>query len=364
MSLRAIFIKHTLHFRFEAGTSRGVLTQKDSYFIKIYDHQQPELFGLGECAPLKGLSLDYRPDFEMRLLHICENFNNLDLEVFSWNLGIILEQVIDPEFPSVVFGFEMALLDYMNGGRRMVFDNAFSRSERSIEINGLVWMGNKQQMIAQIDEKLEAGYNTLKLKIGALRFEQELACLEHIRQRFSPEQIVIRVDANGAFSVSEVYQKLHQLAEFSLHSIEQPIKAGQHEIMAELCQDTPLPIALDEELIGYQDYMDKFKLLKTINPQYIVLKPTLLGGFLQSRQWIEIANRLKIGWWITSALESNVGLSAIAQFTAEFNNSLPQGLGTGQLYHNNIEGPLSISQGKIQYLEGQPWHYEYLREIL
>lgn len=355
MSLKAVFTKHTLDFKFEAGTSRGVLTHKDSYFVKIFDHENPSMFGLGECSPLKDLSIDDRPDFDLQLLSICENFNTLDLEVYPWNLSIILDQVLDKSFPSIVFGFETAMLDLMNGGKRVVFNNAFAKADRTININGLVWMGNRDFMLKQIDEKLEAGYDTIKMKVGAIDFKKECEILAYIRERYDESKITLRVDANGAFSIHEVLYKLQKLSEFKLHSIEQPIKQGNEDLMAELCQNTPIPIALDEELIGIREYTDKYKLLKKIMPQYIILKPTLLGGFQQCREWIENANRLKIGWWVTSALESNVGLNAITQFTAEFNNVMPQGLGTGQLYHNNIPSPLEISNGKIFHNTQNVW---------
>ena len=364
MSLKAVFTKHTLDFKFEAGTSRGVLTHKDSYFVKIFDSENTAVFGLGECSPLKGLSLDDRPDFDLQLLSICENFNTLDLEVYPWNLSIILDQVLDKKFPSVVFGFETALLDLMNGGKRNVFNNGFAKTERTIDINGLVWMGSKDFMLKQIDEKLAAGYDTIKMKVGAIDFKKELEVLSNIRNRYDESQITLRVDANGAFSVHEVIEKLEQLSKFNLHSIEQPIKQGNEDLMAELCHITPIPIALDEELIGIREYTDKYKLLKKIMPQYIILKPTLLGGFQQCREWIENANRLKIGWWMTSALESNVGLNAITQFTAEFNNPLPQGLGTGQLFHNNIPSPLEISAGKILHNSSQAWDLSVLEFLV
>lgn len=355
MPLKAAFQSHILQFRFEAGTSRGVLTEKTSWFIKIFDTDSPTIFGIGECSPLKGLSIDHKPDFENNLHEICELFNDLDLEIFEWNLQIILDQLTENDWPSVRFGFETAMRDFMNGGRRVIFDNDFSQKQKQIAINGLIWMGDSAAMLQQIDEKLEAGYSTLKLKIGAIDFKQECAILANIRQRFSASDITIRVDANGAFEPNITLEKLKILSDFDLHSIEQPIKHGQIELMAELCQQTPLPIALDEELIGSFDYAQKRKLLKTIQPQFIILKPTLLGGFNHCREWIETAQRLDIGWWITSALESNIGLNAIAQFTAEFNNSLPQGLGTGQLFTNNIESPLEINKGYLSYNQAVEW---------
>lgn len=362
MSLRADYLKYTLQFRFEAGTSRGTLTQKETYIIRIADDENQSVVGYGECGPLKGLSLDDRPDFEEQLGQICQYFNKLDLQLFAWNVPIILNQLISQQFPSILFGFETAMLDYLSGGHRIIYSNEFARGQRTIPINGLIWMGDRSFMLRQIEEKLTEGYTTLKLKIGAIDFEQECALLAHIRSRFSPEQITLRVDANGAFAPDEVTAKLERLAGFQLHSIEQPIRANQTDLMAELCRTTPLPIALDEELIGHMEYVDKFRLLKKIQPQYIILKPTLLGGLRHCDEWIELAGRLNIGWWITSALESNIGLNAVAQYTAQLRNSLPQGLGTGQLYQNNFNSPLRIENGDLCYDLSQPWNLSVLQE--
>jgi len=356
MALVSDYLKYTLRFRFEAGTSRGVLTEKDSYIVRIYDDENPMVMGLGECGPLRGLSLDDQPDFEQRLGDLCRYFSKLDLQLFSWNVPIVLNQLIGQELPSVLFGFETAMLDYLSGGQRIIADNDFVRGVRSLPINGLVWMGDAPFMQRQVEEKLAAGYTTLKLKIGAINFEQELALLASIRERFTAEQITLRVDANGAFSPDEAMDKLTRLSAFQLHSIEQPIHAGNHDFMAELCRHSPLPIALDEELIGHMEYVDKFRLLKKIQPQFVVLKPTLLGGLRHADEWIELANRLNIGWWITSALESNIGLNAIAQYTAKYRHLLPQGLGTGQLYHNNFDSPLHTENGQISYKPGEQWN--------
>lgn len=355
MSLKADYLKYTLHFRFEAGTSRGTLTRKDSYLIRLSDSASSTVVGYGECGPIQGLSLDDRPDFEEQLSQICRYFNELDLQLFPWNIPIILNQLISQQFPSILFGFETAMLDFLSGGQHIIRDTEFVAGQRAIPINGLVWMGSREFMYAQIQEKLAAGYTTIKLKIGAIDFEQECGLLAYVRDRFSPEQITLRVDANGAFSPDEVMTKLERLAQYGLHSIEQPIKAGQSELMADLCRQSPVPIALDEELIGHMEYVEKFRLLKKIQPQYIILKPTLLGGLRHCDEWIELAGRLSIGWWVTSALESNIGLNAVAQYTAQFKNLLPQGLGTGQLYHNNFDSPLSISQGTLRYDLTQPW---------
>ena len=358
MSLKADYLKYTLHFRFKAGTSRGSLTEKTSYVIRLYDDENPAVVGYGECGPLQGLSYDDRPDFEDQLSHNCQEFSELDLQLFSWNVSIVLNQLISSQFPSILFGFETAMLDYLAGGRRVIHASDFTDGRRTLPINGLVWMGSPEFMRQQIEEKIQAGYTTLKLKIGALDFGQECDLLAMVRERFTPQQITLRVDANGAFSPTEAMPKLERLATYGLHSIEQPIRAGQPDLMAELCRHSPVPIALDEELIGQMEYVYKYRLLKKIQPQFIILKPTLLGGMRHCDEWIELAGRLNIGWWLTSALESNIGLNAIAQYTAQFRNLLPQGLGTGQLYQNNVDSPLVIEQGQLRYNPALPWNLD------
>jgi O-succinylbenzoate synthase len=355
MPLKIAFKPYTFLFKKEAGTSRGVMTERKSWMLRVTDDEQPGVEGYGECAPLPGLSFDDIPDFETQLTSVCELFNELDLEVFPFNLSIILEQIIPEHLPSARFGIETTLLDYMNGGKRIIYPNAFTNAGRGILMNGLIWMGSYDDMLAQVEQKLAQGFSTLKMKVGAIDFEQELRILDSIRGRFSKDEITLRVDANGAFSPQDVNEKLERLAKFDLHSIEQPIKAGQHDLLATVCESSPVPVALDEELIGIFDYREKFALLKKVQPPYIILKPGLLGGFQHTKEWIEIANRLNIGWWITSALESNIGLNAIAQFTANFKNELPQGLGTGQLYHNNFGSPLNIQNGHLFYDINAKW---------
>lgn len=330
--LQAKWHKHVLQFRTPAGTSRGVLQDKPTYFIKAWNSETPTIVGTGECSTIINLSYDHRPNFEETLDEVCRNINSLpDLT----------------EWPSINFGVEMALLDLANGGNQILIPSAFTRGEQTILINGLIWMGDEAFMQQQVQEKIEQGYRCIKLKIGALDFEKELAILRAIRNDFSPDEIELRVDANGAFAVEDAPSKLQQLAELQLHSIEQPIKQGQHEAMAQLCATSPLPIALDEELIGY--FGNKEELLTHIKPQYIILKPSLLGGFAQCNQWIAAAEKHGIGWWATSALESNIGLNAIAQWVFTKNNTLPQGLGTGQLYSNNVESRLFIQNGTLGY---------------
>lgn len=363
MPLLVDYFKHTLDFRFEAGTSRGVLTHHDVYFLKVINTEPDtgrsksapsEIFGLGEASPLPNLSVDYS-DFETNLQKVCSLFNKLDLEVFSWNLNLLVDQLVDKRLPCLRFGLETALLDLLNGGRRVVFRNDFVRGKRQLAINGLIWMGDRAAMLRQVEEKLASGYTTVKLKIGAIDFDEECRVIESIRQRFSPSRVTLRVDANGAWAPDDARRKLRELSRFGLHSIEQPIQPRQPEAMSELCRTSPVPVALDEELIGVSDYVEKFRLVKQLAPAFLILKPTLLGGFQSCREWIEIANRLQLKWWLTSALESNVGLSAIGQFAAEFNNPLPQGLGTGQLYHNNIPAPLRTMAGQLRYQPGQSW---------
>ena len=362
MLLQIAFQPYHLDFKKQAGTSRGVLTQKVSWVIQVWDQDHPEVRGMGECGPLPGLSVDDVPDFEMHLQAICEVFNSLELEVYPYNLNIILQVLVPDRFPSIRFGIEMAILDLMNGGKGIYFKNAFSSGTAGIPMNGLIWMGSFEDMLEQVKEKLEEGYTTIKLKIGAIDFEQECRILAFIRAQYDANQITLRVDANGAFSPAEAMYKLGRLAAFELHSIEQPIKAGQPELMAELCKTSPVSIALDEELIGYFDYRHKMALLKQIQPPYIILKPTLLGGFQHTKEWIEIAERLGIDWWITSALESNIGLAAIAQFTAMYNNPLPQGLGTGKLYFNNVDSPLRTDHGFLHYDQSGKWDFSVLNQ--
>jgi o-succinylbenzoate synthase len=343
--LHASFSKYTLEFKRPSGTSRGVLKTKESWFISLRDSDDTAVVGIGECALLKGLSIDDRPDYETKLAEVCARIN----EHKYW-----LESGLR-EFPSIHFGLEMALLDLSKQGSKQLFPNRFSQGHSSININGLIWMGEPDFMKAQITEKIDAGFRCIKLKIGAVDFEQEIALLAAIRQEFDVADVELRVDANGAFTPDNALEKLKRLSDFELHSIEQPIKAGQWDEMAQLCETTPLPIALDEELIGVFDLDSKTALIDAISPQYLILKPSLVGGFSGSMDWIDLADERQIPWWITSALESNIGLSAIAQWTYTFINTLPQGLGTGQLYTNNIPSPLVVENGKLHYRPALNW---------
>jgi o-succinylbenzoate synthase len=356
MNLKATFSKHLLNFKFGAGTSRGVLRHKDTWFIKIRDQAEPSIIGRGECGPLKGLSVDDRPDFEDKLGEVCNQISRWDLdELAVADLSKIFSL---RNFPAILFGLETAILDLMNGGRMMIFDTPFSKGQTSIPINGLVWMGDKDFMQRQIGDKISEGYDCIKMKIGAIDFDAECSLLQEIRKEYTEDRLSIRLDANGAFQPDEAMPKLQILSRFGIHSIEQPILHGQVEKMKEICRTSPVAIALDEELIGKYLYEEKLGLLKNIRPSCIILKPSLLGGFGSCREWIEIAGSLKISWWITSALESNIGLNAISQFTSTFSPVIPQGLGTGKLYHNNIESPLVITKGSLNYDLNNKWDFK------
>ena len=341
---QAYFKKYTLQFHHPSGTSLGILTEKVSWFIFLTDELQSGITGIGECGPLKGLSIDDRTDYENKLAEVCKNPNN-----YLDNTEAL------KDFPSISFGLEMALLDYKHGGKKLLFPSLLTEGKDSISINGLVWMGSYEAMLQQVREKVESGFTCIKLKIGALDFESEIELIRSIRKEFSSSQIEIRVDANGAFKPEEAMEKLKRLSEFQLHSIEQPIKQNQWEAMAKLCVSSPVPIVLDEELIGIIDLDKKRKLLEEINPRFIILKPSLLGGFEASQEWINLASKMNIGWWVTSALESNIGLSAIAQWTYSLKNNLPQGLGTGQLYSNNFQCPLNIKKDKLFFNPKENW---------
>lgn len=320
----------TLHFRQPAGTSRGVYTTRRVWYLHLTSDSQPGREGIGECAPLPNLSCDDLPHYEQLLSSLCQE---------AAQSGIDYERL--RPYPSILFGLETAFRHFERGTASL-WDTPFSRGEQGIPINGLIWMGSYTHMLSQIEAKMQAGFRCIKLKIGAIHFEEELSLLKMIRRHFSAKEIELRVDANGAFSPAEALEKLQRLSELDLHSIEQPIRAGQWDSMARLSQLSPLPIALDEELIGVHSTSRKKELLETIHPQYIILKPSLHGGLRGSQEWIAAASQLGIGWWITSALESNIGLNAIAQWCATLHNPLPQGLGTGALFTDNIPMPLEV----------------------
>ena len=345
MDCKVEIIPRLLHFRQPAGTSRGTYTTRKVWYLHLTSPDFPGRVGIGECAPLPALSCDDLPDYEVILAKACRR-----LEERQGRLDV--DSLCD--YPSILFGLETAIRHFFAGSWALC-DTAFSRGEAGIPINGLIWMGDFDKMLSQIEKKMEAGFRCIKLKIGAINFEEELALLRHIRTRFSSKEIELRVDANGAFSPVDAMEKLKRLSELDLHSIEQPIRQGQWREMETLCRNTPIPIALDEELIGINDPKLKEQMLDVINPQYIILKPALAGGLSGSAEWIDKAEKRNVGWWITSALESNVGLNAIAQWTAMLQSSIPQGLGTGQLYKNNIISPLVQKGSTIQYDPSLSW---------
>ncbi len=339
-----------LDFKRPSGTSRGLMTEKETWFIVL---EKDGKKGIGECGILRGLSADDRDDYENKLKWTCENIHLGEAALWEALL----------EFPSIQFGIEMAFLSLKSENPYLLFPSNFTDNRESITINGLVWMGEASFMKQQIEEKLAVGFNCIKLKIGAIDFQKELELLQFIRNHFSAAQVEIRVDANGAFALSEALDKLIQLNKFQLHSIEQPIKRGNIEAMKKLCETTPFPIALDEELIGIFSFEEKEKLLQEIKPQYIILKPSFVGGFRGTKEWITLADKYNIGWWITSALESNIGLNAIAQWTFLQNSIMPQGLGTGALYNNNFDCPLEVLNGQLWYNKDKTWNPGFLNEV-
>jgi len=340
MSIKVNLSERVLHFIQPAGTSRGVYTERRIWLVTVSDGVA---VGVGECAPLPQLSCDDIPNYDEVLRRFCDEVEQT---------GEIPYEALR-DYPSMLFGLETAMLDVRcqkEDGRSVLFDTPFSRGEVGIPINGLVWMGNYDEMLRRLEEKLEKGFRCVKLKIGAIGFEQELELVKRIRDRFSFHEVELRLDANGAFRPDEALYKLELLSQYAVHSIEQPIRQGQWAMMAELCRESPLPIALDEELIGVNDPDMKRHMLNIIKPRYIILKPSLHGGMLGCREWIETARDMGIGSWITSALESNVGLNAIAQFASDVYGdhiAMPQGLGTGQLFTDNIPMPLEIRGDKL-----------------
>ncbi|MDX1471245.1 MAG: o-succinylbenzoate synthase, partial [Flavobacteriaceae bacterium] len=304
--------------------------------------------GVGECGMFRGLSFDDVPNYEGKLDWTCKNIN--------LGLDKLLEQL--ELYPSIQFGLEMAFRSLESSNPFLLFPSDFTNGVDSIPINGLVWMGSFDFMNQQIKEKIEKGFNCIKMKIGAIDFEQELQLLKKIRREYSPDEIELRVDANGAFDEKSAIEKLNRLSEMKLHSIEQPIKPGKYDEMAKLCEASPLPIALDEDLIGITSVTDKQKLIQIVRPHYIILKPTLIGGYKGSEEWISEAETENIGWWVTSALESNIGLNAISQWTYTLNPSMPQGLGTGELFTNNIGSPLKVKNGTLAYEQQLDWNFK------
>ncbi|MDX8571958.1 o-succinylbenzoate synthase [Elizabethkingia sp. HX QKY] len=334
--MQAEYQRYNLIFKRPGGTSRGVLTEKETYFLHISDGEKK---GTGECGIFRGLSYDDIPDYEEKLKWLCDNINA--------EYNFLQQQLL--HYPSIWFGYEQAILNLKYGGH-IYFPGEFTEGKKSITINGLIWMGNVDFMKEQIALKLQEKFHCIKLKIG-VNWDEEKKVLEELRKTFPKNQLELRVDANGAFSIEKAKIVLEELAALGIHSIEQPIKAGNPEEMALLCANTPTPIALDEELIGITELEEKQKLLEAIKPQYIILKPSLVGGISGSDEWIALAEKQNIGWWITSALESNIGLNAIAQYTYTKKNPMPQGLGTGALYTNNTPSSLRLEGDQLWFAD-------------
>ena len=339
--MKARFKKYTLQFHRPAGTSRGTYNTRDSWFIFLEENGKT---GIGECAPLPGLSLENPAEMDGKLIQVCR-----DIEIFSKNIQEL------KDWPSIQFGLETALLDLKNGGNCILFPSDFAEGNRGIPINGLIWMGNPEYMQQQIREKLEQGFRCIKMKIGAIDFETELELLKSIRKEFSAKEITLRVDANCAFKLAEALEKLKRLSDLEIHSIEQPIAARQWDEMARLCEQSPVPVALDEELIGITSESQKKEMLAQLKPAFLVLKPSLHGGIAGCDEWIAQAENAGVKWWITSYLESNVGLNAIAQWTATKPIEMAQGLGTGKLFSNNFDSPLTIVNDRLWYFPSKSW---------
>lgn len=344
--MKAYTQKHVLNFKTPSGTSRGILRQKETWFLILSDGDH---YGVGECSLLRGLSKDDRPDYEQKIQWVCDNIHLGESFLYT-NLS---------DYPSIQFGVEMAFRSLNSIDPFQLFPSEFSKGTTPIPINGLVWMGTKDFMRQQIIDKLNAGFDCIKLKIGAIDFKTECSLIKAIRTEFSPSEVEIRVDANGAFAPSEALEKLKQLAIFDIHSIEQPIAVNQWDDMAQLCEQSPIDIALDEELIGVDSLADKQKMLEAIQPHYLILKPSLIGGWKGSDSWISAAKKNNIAWWATSALESNIGLNAIAQWVFLKKNPLKQGLGTGALYTNNIDAPLEVKNGYLSYNNKSSWDFNF-----
>ncbi len=348
--MKASYKKYILDFKRPSGTSRGLLRQKETWFLVLEENGKK---GIGECGLLRGLSFDDVAGYEEKLAWACANI--------ALGCDALWDALSD--FPSIQFGVEQAFLSLQSENPFVLFASDFVEKGSPIPINGLIWMGDEAFMHEQIQQKLAEGFRCIKIKIGAIDFETEVSLLASIRRKYSKEQIELRVDANGAFKPANALDKLHILAPYDLHSIEQPIRQGNPEAMRRLCEVTPIPIALDEELIGVRNVTIKQTLLQTIKPQYLILKPSFVGGYRGSREWIGLAEKQEIEWWITSALESNIGLNAIAQWTYTLHSPMPQGLGTGSLYTNNFESPLKVESGQLFYKKDKYWETDLIDKL-
>lgn len=338
---KAYYKPYQLIFTNPVLTSRGQMQVKNGYYLII---EQDGKQGIGECSFIEGLSIDQQDNYVKTLDTLCDAVNN----------NKPVDVTLLHSHPSIRFGYETALLDLENGGNKLLYPSAFTNGQNGIPINGLVWMGSKDFMQQQIEQKLKSGFSCIKIKVGAIDFDEEVSLLRFIRSKFPADVIEIRLDANGAFDATDVFDKLDKLSQFHVHSIEQPVKQKQYKLMEQVCNQSPIPVALDEELIGVPEH-EQEPLLRLLKPTYIILKPSLLGGFAISNQWIKNAGAQKTGWWATSALESNIGLNAIAQWVYGINPGMAQGLGTGGLYTNNVTSPLYIQNGQLYYNPQLPW---------
>ncbi|MDZ4715437.1 MAG: o-succinylbenzoate synthase [Cytophagales bacterium] len=355
MTLKASYFKRTFRFSFSARTSRGVLKQRDSWFLKVWDTSDPEVYGVGEAAPVVGLSVEKPTELERQLKtvvgRLADGSSPASLQspkdIHSHFKALSLSS-------SVQFAVETAFLDLAHGGKRVIFQNEFVKG-KAVPINGLVWMGGLDIMLQQVSIKIDEGFTCIKLKVGGLNFEKDLDILQFIRRKYFRDVITLRLDANGAFKSDQVLLRLMDLAQYDIHSIEQPLPVGS-PFLPELCKKSPIPIALDEELIGVRSEQ-KPALLDRIQPHYLVLKPTLHGGLYGCAEWISLAEERNIRWWITSAMESNIGLNAIAQFVSNYEIGEPQGLGTGSIFNDNIPSPLEVKKGSLVYNTQENWEF-------
>jgi len=346
-------IPWSLKFIFDARTSRGAIRKKETLLLKITD-KSTGIIGWGECSVIKGLSADGAVDYPELLTSLETPLQKIGLNNQP-DLFKELGEIVPEKYSALRTGLETAFSDILFGGGHKIFEGTFYQGLLKIPINGLVWMGDYDFMLQQVEEKVAQGFSCIKIKVGALDFDSELRLLAHVRQKHGNKNLTLRLDANGAFTPEEVMKKLMALSKFDIHSIEQPVKPGLKKTLTDLSKSSPIPIALDEEMIGITGTEDKMLLLNEIRPNYLVLKPSLHGGFASTAEWITLAKKLKIGWWVTSALESDIGLNAIAQFTGQYNPFLHQGLGTGKLYSNNLPSPLTLKGGAIEYDVSNPW---------
>lgn len=346
--LYARWIEHVLQPKFELGTSKGPINARTVWYLIAWHSERPELLGIGEAALFPGHSKEFPADVKTKMVELCKDTSN-------WKARLEDDLV---HVPSVRFAVEQCLRDLEVNGSKLLFPSPFTLGKQGIPINGLVWMGDRDKMRTRLREQVERGFTTVKMKIGALGIEQELSLLEELREEFRPDVITLRVDANGAYNANNVMPVLERLARIGVHSIEQPVAPGLYEVMTELCKNSPVPIALDEDLIGLNIRRTKIDLLDNVRPQHIVIKPSLVGGWAATLEWIELAKERQIGWWITSALESSIGLNAIAQFTATLQLQQAQGLGTGSVYANNIPSPLLAEKGLLHYQPELPWQLD------